>query len=836
MSSNIENTLIKKFKNHRVIFWYNEQTEEEIQRAYDELDLKGVEKITVANNEFAIKHRILKQAPKQQFLIYRTGQKLANEDNWLLDLELAHELFFTDQAAMYLQELGLDYGFKDLIADHAPFFIAKDRRAKFKELIGKGDDYHELRYKLLAVVFNTANISLLTYIHAHATQLGKGSNQLEKDLIRYQLHDFYWQAIATRYGYSNEEPKIYDFLMDVFQQNFVLGGDKGLTKESNLLLSLWKDTMTYRASYDVISQKVAADSDVEKQLQTATIEEIVGDDSFKDVDYKIIHELVQLIVAEEIPAEKVSKYVKQRENKYWFGEFEHLYRSLEVSAGLIALIRQYGTTTYDNFEKGVAHYASTLYEIDQLYRQFIWQYRQTNQNRILAVLAEKVEKVYANDWLLTYNDNWQQKVIDPLKIYPNDLLKSQQQFFAQQVKPVIGKGQRLFVIISDALRYECGVELTKKLQAEKSYSAKIDYQISSLPSYTQLCMASLLPHKELAFKDGTYYVEVDGQSTKGLAARDKILTAQSGVRAVAYSAKEFMKIKNTKTEGRAFVKKYDLIYLYNNKIDDTGDSTKSEDDVFESVESEMDFLVKLVKKIANSAGTNIIITSDHGFSFQESKLADSDFTVSKHTGTVWKANRRFVIGQDLKGDDATKAFRGTQLNINSDVDVLIPKSINRLRVSGASSRFIHGGATLQEIVTPMIRVTANKSNTTSLVDIDIIQSTNRITTNILPVSFIQSEVVTETVLPRTIEAAIYAEDGTLLSDRFKYHFDIAEGSERQREVKHRFQLSAKASGVYKNKAVKLVLKSPVEGTSKLKDYRDYPYTLNISFKADFDGF
>jgi len=118
----------------------------------------------------------------------------------------------------------------------------------------------------------------------------------------------------------------------------------------------------------------------------------------------------------------------------------------------------------------------------------------------------------------------------------------------------------------------------------------------------------------------------------------------------------------------------------------------------------------------------------------------------------------------------------------------------------------------------------------------VIQSINRITTNILPVSFIQSAVVTETILSRTIEAAIYATDGTLLSDKFKYHFDIEAGSERQREVKHRFQLSAKASGVYKNQGVKLILKSPVAGSSKWKLYREYPYTLNISFKADFEGF
>jgi len=72
-----------------------------------------------------------------------------------------------------------------------------------------------------------------------------------------------------------------------------------------------------------------------------------------------------------------------------------------------------------------------------------------------------------------------------------------------------------------------------------------------------------------------------------------------------------------------------------------------------------------------------------------------------------------------------------------------------------------------------------------------------------------------------------AEDGEDLSDQFKYIFDIEEGSERQREVKHRFQLSSKASGKYKNQRVKLILEEPVDGTTKWKHYQDYYYTLNI---------
>ena len=164
MSSNIEKTLIRKFKEQRVIFWYNEKEQEDIQHEYDALELKDVEKIKVDNNEFEIKYRILKQAPEQKFLVYRAGPKPAHEENWLLDIELANDVFFTDQEAMYLQELGLDYGFRELVADHILFFQAKERRHKLTDLIGKGDEYYELRYKMLAVVFNTENISLHTFI------------------------------------------------------------------------------------------------------------------------------------------------------------------------------------------------------------------------------------------------------------------------------------------------------------------------------------------------------------------------------------------------------------------------------------------------------------------------------------------------------------------------------------------------------------------------------------------------------------------------------------------------------------------------------------------------
>ncbi len=387
------------------------------------------------------------------------------------------------------------------------------------------------------------------------------------------------------------------------------------------------------------------------------------------------------------------------------------------------------------------------------------------------------------------------------------------------------------------MRYECGAELTKRLQSENRYEATMNHMISSLPSYTQLGMASLLPHKVLSIQENSDIVFADGISSSGTQGRTKILETNSGVRATAIKAEDFMKMNSAKERGSdGFVQSYDLIYIYHNRIDKTGDDKTTEEKVFEAVDDELQFLMEMVKKIAAMNGNNMFVTADHGFIYQHNELEDSDFSVSNHTGTIWKENRRFVIGTDITNDNATKTFKGQDLGIQSNIDVLIPKSINRLRVKGAGSRFIHGGASLQEIVIPLIKISKTRQNTTSQVDIDIIKSTDRITTNILAVSFIQTNSASEQVLPRTIRAVIRAEDGEDLSDQFKYIFDIEEGSERQREVKHRFQLSSKASGKYKNQRVKLILEEPVDGTTKWKHYQDYYYTLNISFTNDFDDF
>ena len=219
--SKVKEALLKRFESHRIIFWYDEK--KELIEQYEELDIDGVDKIHVQGNEFEVKYRITKQDPNKKFLLYFTDEKSPNEENWLIDLELAHHVFHTDQEAMFMQEIGIGYHFKELVAEHIEFFKSKERRTKLKELLGEGDQHEDIRGKMLAVLFNTDYVNLSTFIQAHSADFIDGNDKFDKNLDRYNLTNYYWGKIKHQFNYLNEAPSIYDFLIEVFNNNFILG-------------------------------------------------------------------------------------------------------------------------------------------------------------------------------------------------------------------------------------------------------------------------------------------------------------------------------------------------------------------------------------------------------------------------------------------------------------------------------------------------------------------------------------------------------------------------------------------------------------------------------------
>ena len=100
-------------------------TARDMRDAFETVDLPRVEKVEIANNEFGLKYRMLRQEPKQKFLLFKDGPEPEMVNNWLLDVQLATAVFKADQAAIWLAELGLPAKYEAVVREHLEFYRRK---------------------------------------------------------------------------------------------------------------------------------------------------------------------------------------------------------------------------------------------------------------------------------------------------------------------------------------------------------------------------------------------------------------------------------------------------------------------------------------------------------------------------------------------------------------------------------------------------------------------------------------------------------------------------------------------------------------------------------------
>lgn len=107
----------------------------------------------------------------------------------------------------------------------------------------------------------------------------------------------------------------------------------------------------------------------------------------------------------------------------------------------------------------------------------------------------------------------------------------------------------------------------------------------------------------------------------------------------------------------------------------------------------------------------VIDTADHGFIYQHRPLEESDFaSVEASVESVLYCDRRFVLGKGLVESPGLHKSTPAQLGLTGEVEVQIPRSINRLRLKDSGSRFVHGGASLQEVLIPVLRINKKRQS------------------------------------------------------------------------------------------------------------------------------
>lgn len=820
--------LARRFGGQRVVFWHDPAGE--YAADLERLDLPGVAIVQVANDEYGIKNRLLHEEPVTKFLVYRKGAAPSGVDNWLLDLELAYGVFTADRTSLIQNDLGLTAGGVDeVLRTHEKYFRAGKRALALKVLLESEDSPDRLRAKMTAVLLGQQEHSLLELTRTLLIENATGEDAKFKVVTDQQLDEFYWNGVTQIYGYSSPEPSIDDFVLWMFQQ--AMGGFRSEHPGGLRNIQLDFNSLRFdRRSHDALAtlaKRVAANTNYASTIETADFRDLVNNDLFEEVDQKIISDLAREVAARTATAREVAEVVRKRKSSIWIDGYRKLYAAIESGSELLSELSMF-SLTISSFDDGLDRYRRQWFRIDQLYRQFVYAARTTEHSKPLEGLRAEVEKFYTNKFLFELGNAWQPHV-DATDKWRSAVLPSQTAFYTQHVAPITKGGRnKAVVIISDALRYEVADELGTRIRQEDRFDAELDAVLGVLPSYTQLGMAALLPHSKIGHSKDGDPVQVDGQRTDGSANRTRVLTAVDGK---AIQAEDVLSL--SRDELRDLYSQHQVLYIYHNRIDATGDKAGTERQVFEAADETLRELVDLVKRLTNANATNILITADHGFLFQDTALPDAFYLSTRPQGDeIVTTNRRYVLGRGMKRDQAFHTFTPEQLGLDSDLEVQIPKSIHRLRLPGAGSRFVHGGASLQEIVVPVLTINKKRRSDTRLVHVEVLPESDKITTGQLVVKLFQSEPVSDKVQPRTVRAGLYVGE-TLISNQPELIFDQESGDKRDRYQNANMLLSQDANE-FNNRAAEFRLEERIPNTNQWRTYQKALYTLRRSFASDFD--
>ena len=821
--------LERRFRDRRVVFWHDR--EGQYAAVFDTLKLADVTTLRVENNEYALKYRLLQEQPDDKILVYRSGDVPGGVDNWLLDLELAYGVFTADRSSLVSQDLGLTTeGIDAVIAQHEKFFNATKRVDGLKALLQPADDASRLRAKMSAVVLGQKEHTLLEIVRTLLIERSKGQHAKCDGLVDLELADFLWQGAASIYGYESTSPSVEDFVLWLFRQALAaFKSDRhGGLQNIQLDFASFRNDRRSQNAMSLLAKQAAVDLDYKASIQNATFRDLVADDLFEETDRRIIADLARAVTEQTVTAREVNDVVRARQSSVWIDAYRQLYAAIGAAAELLAQLSSIDFTI-TSFDEGLERYRSDWFRIDQLYRQFTFARRSYEGPSPLDGLQALVEKTYTNKFVYELGNAWQ-KQVDAAGTWQSVALRSQRSFYGDYVAQLLRDDKKAVVIISDALRYEVADELGSRIRQEDRFDADLDAVLGVLPSYTQLGMAALLPHRILKHSADGKTVFADDLPTNGVGPRSKVLETVGGS---AIGAENFRAL--TADERRDLFKNNRVLFVYHDVIDAIGDKPGTERRVFEAADLALTELVDLVKKSANANATNIFVTADHGFLFQDEALPEQFFLSERaHGDKILVAKKRYVLGHGLKDDAAFAAFTAEQLGLDGDIEVQIPKSIHRLKLAGGGTRFVHGGATLQEIVIPVLAINKKRKSDTRLVNVKVLPDTDKITTGQLVVKLFQSEPVSDKIQARVLRAGLYVGETLISNDpQPELTFDASSPEQRDRYQSIQLLLNQDAHA-YNNRSVELRLEERVPNTNHWRVYEKAMFTLKRSFTSDFD--
>ncbi|HZK85030.1 MAG TPA: BREX-1 system phosphatase PglZ type A [Desulfosporosinus sp.] len=826
-----------------IIFWYD--PEGDFQEIVDELELPEVKlwKLT-ETNKFLSKYTLEVLDTNSHYLIYAAFAKPDDLDNWLLDIVLYSHTFIADKIALMMDDLHVEHsGLRPFFKHYEKFFQSKERYARFAS------------FSLEAYAEESINIGVLSALAKRSTpdfedalrvilmnSLQEDENNVWQNIVKYGVVDGFWNLTEKYYGYFAPEKSLKSlltfFIINALSSvlNRILPMEwQGLVspRRANCVVFLdhfMHHSVDYKV-YDKLAEEIEADLHLGEYLEQWDIQDYEQVDLFRAVDRSIILKLTNSLL---IGSEEFAQYkeiVSLRKTKHYYPEFENYYEAITWAIEMHAFKKKYSSgIPQRNALTFFEAYTKEYFIMDQAYRKFCASFDKERQSDVLKPLSAEIENLYTNWYHTELAIKWSSTVAEEmLTSWPIQGIPQQQGFFQDTIQKAVYNNKKSFVIISDALRFEAAEDLMQRLNTEIEGSTELRWMQGCVPSYTRLGMASLLPHKALTMQGDD--ILIDGVSTKDTSGRRKILKSN-----VTDSDVVLLNdlIPMTRPELRNTFKGKNVVYIYHNAIDSVGDKG-DESKTFQAVEQAFDEIQGVIKTInKNLTEANIYITSDHGFIYRRKPLEESDKTSKGDTLPLY-TNKRFLIfdqAVDLPGS----------INLPLDdifgkdcgLTVCVPRGDNRFKTPGGGQNFVHGGASLQEIVIPLIKYRNDRKKDErmliSKVDIKLTNTSRKITNSLFSLDFFQTEKLVDKKVARTVKLYFTDESGQKISNEQSILADRISEKASERTFKASFNL--KSSHYSRTDKYYLVLEDIEEPIKKM--YDKIPFSISLGIVNEFD--
>ena len=854
---------LPEFYKRRIIVWYDE--EKEFAEEIGSLELINAKVLCLnGNNNFAVKKTIAVDEPTQNFLLYNPIFYEKVEDDWLLDVELYSEEFRADLIAIWMDEMGIpsSIALRNQVKKYSKFLNAKARREDVVKLSDSLDSPMKFQLAVMASIGEAGRTEPIAIIKSVLkVSLNTDDNYLYQEFVKYEASDLFWGMVSSITGYNEVDhnlgklaahiiltaasrtlpTSVFDGLSDYMSEN---GQFQAYCSD---LVSDWihsDDT----ASYVTVAETIEEEMHLVKRLSKQSASELADAEVLPSLNRIILSKLMTDINNEILEPDVIFSIAEKRRSLAWFSDYENYYRGIVALAKMEEFYKKNAIGFHVVGANNIWNaYITDYYKMDTYYRQFHMCYENSKKayggdlQDLFTKVCNKVERLYSNWFLDGLGHNWSEEAASELeeKGYI-DGIDRQEQFYDRKVKNADNK---VYVIISDALRYEVAASLNEELSREMQGKVNLTSMQGIFPTETKFGMAALLPHKELTVElkesdsgKKLLKVLVDGQSSESIN-RENLLRA-SNPESIAVKAKDLMAA--SRAERSELVKGKDVVYIYHDTIDET--SHTSETKVFNACEETISELVTLVRTIVNDfGGINIMITADHGFLYTYSPLTEETKTEkSEFVHRIVEYARRFAIL--TKGDDPEYLLPVKFMDGKTDYYGYAPRGDIRIKTNaGSGMNFVHGGVSLQEMCVPLIEYKHLRNSSkeyqknrekydTKPVEVTLLSANHKVSNMIFSLNFYQKDAVSGNREKAVYDAYFVDNTGKKISDVQKIFADKTSEDVQDRAFRCNFSLKSQA---YDSKELYYLI-------IEQEDSRDIPqrieFQIDIAFAADDFGF